>query len=387
MAAESVVSSARRMSAATKTAGNDPLPRVQALDGVRGLAILTVMIHHFTMLPHGPKLDDAVHAVCRLGWTGVDLFFVLSGYLITSILVEYKGDSRYFSTFYARRFLRIFPLYYAVLLLVLVILPRFVQVGEVHGSPIWFWLHASNIRFAIWGFMHRSLNICWSLAIEEQFYLVWPLVVHLTPREKLTRVCLAFFGASVLCRFGLELAGAPFATTYVATPARLDGLSLGAFLACLPFEKLKASRRTAMFVAAGGALVSLAVVAYARAPNMERRFGPTVGYAALAIMWSGVLVLALTVPRVTRVFTWRGLVTLGKYSYALYLFHTTVSYLVKDYLFGPERWPVVGRSYLPGQLLFFLISGGITFALAWVSWRILEEPLLRLKKHFRYARM
>ena len=375
------------MSDAKKEAGTDPLPRVQALDGVRGLAILTVMIHHFTFLPHGPLIDDAVHAVCRLGWTGVDLFFVLSGYLITSILVEYKGDAKYFSTFYARRFLRIFPLYYAVLLLVLVILPRFVDVGQVHGSPIWFWLHASNIRFAIWGFMHRSLNIAWSLAIEEQFYLVWPLVVHLTPRDKLPKVCLGVFGASVLCRLGLELAGASFATTYVATPARLDGLSLGAFLACVPFEKIRASRKTAMFVAGAGALVSALVVAYARAPNMERKFGPTVGYAALAIMWSGVLVLALTAPRITRVFSTRPLVALGKYSYALYLFHTTVSYLVRDHLYNTDKWPKVGKSLLLGQLLFFAIAGGITFALAWISWRILEEPLLRLKKYFRYARM
>jgi peptidoglycan/LPS O-acetylase OafA/YrhL len=363
------------------------LPRVQALDGVRGLAILIVMIHHFTVIPQGPLIDDAVHGVSRLGWTGVDLFFVLSGYLITSILVEYKGDARYFSTFYARRVLRILPLYYVVLLLVLVILPPFIEVGTMHGSSVWFWLHASNIRFAIWGFSHRTLNIAWSLSIEEQFYLVWPLVVHLVPRAWMARVSLGVFAASVLCRFGLELAGANFTTTYVATPARLDGLALGAFLACLPPEKIRASQKTATLVTAGAAVVVLGVLAYTRMLNMERRWGPTVGYAALAVMWSGVLVLALTAPRVTRLFSWRGLAILGKYSYALYLFHTTVSTLVKEHLFGPERWPHIGRSLLLGQILFHLLCGGITLALAWISWRLLEEPLLRLKKHFRYARM
>lgn len=375
------------MSEPKKPEAQDPLPRVQALDGVRGLAILIVMIHHFTVIPAGPLIDDAVHGVSRLGWTGVDLFFVLSGYLITSILVEYKGDARYFSTFYARRVLRILPLYYAVLLLVLVILPPFIEVGKMHGSSIWFWLHASNIRFAIWGFSHRTLNIAWSLAIEEQFYLVWPLVVYLVPRHLMARVSLGVCAASILCRFGLELAGASWTTTYVATPCRLDGLALGAFLACLPPEKIRASKKTALLVLAASAVVVVGVIAYARALNMERRFAPTVGYAALAVMWGSVLVLALSAPPVTRLFSWKGLTVLGKYSYALYLFHTTVGTLVKEHLFGPADWPRIGRSLLVGQLLFHLLSGGITLGLAWVSWRILEDPLLRLKKHFRYARM
>ena len=370
-----------------KTDGSDPLPRVRALDGVRGLAILLVMIHHFTLIPHGPLADDALHAVSRLGWTGVDLFFVLSGYLITSILIEYKGDGKYFSAFYARRVLRILPLYYVVLLLVLVILPPFVDVGRVHGSSIWYWLHASNIRFALFGFNHRNLNIAWSLAIEEQFYLFWPLVVHLVPREKMARASLAVFGFSVACRFALELAGAPWITTYVATPCRLDGLALGGFLASLPAARLQSSGKTALRVLAGAALVSAAVIAVSRSLAMERRFAPTVGFAALAVMWGAVLVLAISTPSVTRAFSSRPLVTLGKYSYALYLFHPTVADLVKTRLFGVEAWPRVGRSLLLGQLLFHAIAGGITLALAWVSWRALEDPILRLKRHFRYARM
>jgi len=372
---------------AKKPETNDPLPRVRALDGVRGLAILLVMIHHFTLIPAGPAVDNALHAVSRLGWTGVDLFFVLSGYLITSILVEYKGDARYFSAFYARRVLRILPLYYAVLALVLVILPPLIDVGKVHGSSIWYWLHASNIRFALFGFNHRNLNIAWSLAIEEQFYLFWPLVVHLVPREKMARVSLGFFAASVLCRFGFELAGASWITTYVSTPCRLDGLALGAFLACLPQEKLRLSRRPATRVLLGAATVTLAVIALGRSLAMESRFAPTVGFAALAVLWGSVLVLALSTPLVNRLFSWRGLVVLGKYSYALYLFHPTVADLVKTHLFGVAVWPRVGPSLLLGQVLFHAIAGGITLSLAWISWRVLEDPILRLKKHFRYARM
>src|SRR5690242_1386699 len=112
--------------------GLDPLPRVKALDGVRGLAIVLVMIHHFTFMPKArPLVDLAAYSVSKLGWSGVDLFFVLSGYLITSILIEYRGDARYFSAFYGRRVLRILPLYYAVVALTFFVLPRWVNLGEI----------------------------------------------------------------------------------------------------------------------------------------------------------------------------------------------------------------------------------------------------------------
>jgi len=365
---------------------DDSLPRVQALDGVRGLAILLVMIHHFTFLPKGPLADTAFYGVSKLGWSGVDLFFVLSGYLITSILIQYRGNQKYFSAFYARRALRILPLYYVVVALTLFVLPRWVKLGTVTGSSLWYWLHLSNIHVALAGFTHKSLDIAWSLAIEEQFYLAWPLVVGLTPRRHLGRVCLGVFAVSALLRLALGLAGAPWATTYVLTPCRLDGLVIGAFLACLPTATLHASGKLAARVAAASLVVVIAVLALTRSTHMDGRIGPAVGYAALAVLWAAVLVLSLSAPRVTRLFSSSALVFLGKYSYGLYLLHYPIALYLRDSVFGPAQWPRVSGSLIPGQVLFHLLAGSLSIAAAWLSWRLMEEPILRLKKHFRYAK-
>jgi peptidoglycan/LPS O-acetylase OafA/YrhL len=364
------------------------LPRVTALDGIRGLAILLVMIHHFTFLPKArPLVDIGVYAVSKLGWSGVDLFFVLSGYLITSILIEYKEDKKYFSAFYGRRVLRILPLYYVVLALSFFVLPRFVKLGEIIGGPLWYWAHLSNIHIAFNGFSHKSLDISWSLAIEEQFYLMWPLVVRLVPRNRLGAVCLGVMALSALCRLVLGLGGAPWALNYTFTPCRLDGLALGSFLACIPAAKLRASGKLATRVAVLSALGVAGALGLAGNLHMDGRVTPSLGYASLAVLWASVLVMALSIPAVTRLFSSKILVVLGKYSYGLYLIHLPVALYLRDSVFGPARWPRIGGSLVLGQLLFHLLAGALSLALAWLSWRLLEEPILRLKKHFRYARM
>src|SRR5258706_538487 len=187
---------------------------IPALDGLRGVAILLVLVLHFA--PYAPGLqaptvllDRLYLRVSGIGWTGVDLFFVLSGYLITGILYDTRGSKHYFRQFYARRFLRIFPLYYVALALFLIILPwphSFDSViRELRGDAVWYWTYLYNMRVAATGFLPSSaLGHFWSLAVEEQFYLIWPIVVLWLGRKHLIVTCAVAVVAALACRLSMS---------------------------------------------------------------------------------------------------------------------------------------------------------------------------------------
>ncbi len=162
-----------------------------ALDGVRGLAVLMVLLDHFVgdMLPPTNSVERVIVYVTAYGAYGVDLFFVLSGFLITGILYDARDKTSYFRNFYMRRFLRIFPLYYGVLALLFFVAPL---IPLLQGATLdylverqaWAWLYGVNIYTAIRGEWALSfINHFWSLSVEEQFYLFWPLVVYLLARR------------------------------------------------------------------------------------------------------------------------------------------------------------------------------------------------------------
>ena len=190
---------------------------IPALDGLRGIAIILVMLHHFTYYRPTSGIDALIGSVLFFGWTGVDLFFVLSGFLITGILLDTRGSERYFTSFYARRTLRIFPLYYLVLFLAFVVLPKFpavhpVLAGQADVPPQWpYWLYLTNFSIADRGWVHGWVDVAWSLAIEEQFYLVWPLVIWLCPPRLVAWLCTAIFVAEVFARSFARAADVPVA--------------------------------------------------------------------------------------------------------------------------------------------------------------------------------
>ena len=370
---------------------------VPALDGIRGLAILMVMVYHLTILPGVVAVDRAWASVAAFGWAGVDLFFVLSGFLITGILWEAKGGHHYFRNFYARRTLRIFPLYYAVMVLLLVVLPRLphpqaARYGAVGDEQVWYWTYLSN--FAI-GLRHRwdlgSLDVSWSLAIEEQFYLLWPAVVLLLGRRSLMAFCVAVIGVAVLTRTALTLAGAHPITISLLTPCRMDALAVGAFLALAVrgpggvAALLPRARR-----AAAVSLLLLAGLFAAQGPKwgVVRGPGQVVGYSLLAVLYGGVLLLAVSHRRtgpLNRLFSRPLLTTFGRYSYALYLFHLPISVCLRESALRPGRIPPLFASHLPGQLLFYAAGIGLSLAAAWLSWRFYEGPILSLKRFFPAA--
>jgi peptidoglycan/LPS O-acetylase OafA/YrhL len=168
----------------------DDRERDPRLDGVRGIAILLVLVYHLTlyggMAPNGPFLDRLWRTWTLPLGLGVDLFFVLSGFLITGILLDTKDGPDYFRNFYARRFLRIFPLYYATLAATFLLIPA------VRLDAVWYWTYLINYRFADVGWPRVAyLGHFWTLAVEEQFYLVWPALVFFVPRRVLPWLCVA----------------------------------------------------------------------------------------------------------------------------------------------------------------------------------------------------
>src|SRR5438128_3210509 len=211
---------------------------VPAVDGVRGLAIILVLFVHFIgdARPY-TAFERVVMKASNYGVWGVDLFFVLSGFLITGILYDSKGSTHYFRNFYMRRILRIFPLYYGVLFLLFFVLPLIPSVfpaglEESSRHQAWIWPYAVNLFIAqrgTWALPY--ISHFWSLAIEEHFYLLLPVVVALASTGTLLRICAGCAVFSVLLRIVLYLAGLNEISIQVLTPCRFDALCTGGFLA------------------------------------------------------------------------------------------------------------------------------------------------------------
>ena len=365
-----------------------------ALDGLRGIAILLVLLHHYTVLePRGP-LEAWFADLALIGWTGVDLFFVLSGFLITGILIDARGSEQYFASFYARRTLRIFPLYYVVVFLSLNVLPLFPAWFDLLAGPgapreqLPYWLYLSNFAIAARDqFLHGVLDISWSLAIEEQFYLVWPSIVWLCPPGALGWVCLAITLLAPAGRVTALADGVEPIAVYVLPFFRADALAMGALLAVVARRSgLQSLDRLSTPVALAG-LMGIAGVCWLDGESwwwgaaMQR-----VGYSLVALTGGALLVGAVARPADAwwrRVLSAGWLRAFGKYSYALYLFHLPVMRVVREYVWGPEQFELLGTPWL-GQLFFYVLATAPAFALAWLSWRVLEAPILRLKRHFPY---
>jgi len=361
--------------------------RLPALDGLRGIAALAVVFLHLTMqsVPHSAPAI-AVKELFAVGYTGVDLFFVLSGFLITGILVAAKGSTNYFRVFYGRRMLRILPLYYAALIFLfgvpmLVTLPLRFQVP--FRDQLWFWFYLQNYHWR--GIFAGWTGHLWSLAIEEQFYLVWPLVILLTSRKRAIAVCIGLIALSV----GYRAYAVYFDQSldiYYPTQARLDGLAIGSAIALLVAERewLARLRRHAGSLMIAATIVF--VVSRTQFPVTGHALSP-LGNLAVAVFYGCLLVFALcaTSSTLARTLRSRFLRFYGRYSYALYVIHVPAMSGLGHLGIYPDRLSF-GGSDLVGQLLYIAIVLPIVTLLAWLSWHLFEKHFLRLKRHFVYAR-
>jgi len=364
---------------------------IPALDGIRGIAILAVLLHHSRyLLNPGFHFQYYLVKFFELGWCGVILFFVLSGFLITGILLDTRASPNYFSTFYARRFLRIFPLYYASLALIFlgsrVLHHWFGGVDPIgHVNPWWYLGYAQNFRPNS-SLLDPYLGHLWSLAVEEQFYLVWPLLVLLLKPRWLTFTCLAAIPASFLIRFhyaGRSSDLSAFVNTF--TPASLDALAAGALIAMA--VRNPGWRRRAAVVARPLILLLIAgFVILARRAGGLFEYLPLIqswGTSVLTLIFAALIFIAATSSRGALVafFQLKGLRFIGKISYSLYVLHPIVFALVIPVL-GAVPVPASLDLALNSEKIILVLLASITVAAG--SWFYFEKPILGLKKYFRY---
>ncbi len=349
--------------------------------------------------PHRVAIDRITLRITGVGWSGVDLFFVLSGFLITGILYDSRTKAgRYLRTFYARRALRIFPIYYGLLIVLMLLFPVMApsarqSVDALVDNRFWYYTYAVNMRalfdqpftldFSITGHL-------WSLAVEEQFYLIWPAVVLVAGRRGLMRACLVAMIAAPLLRVVLDASGHSSVQPRALMPARLDTLAVGAAVA-LVVRDPGGLARLARFVrpvaaVTGAILVALYVVRDGL--RQEDVWVETLGLSALAFFWGSLLVgVLLAVPNSKLATTFRNPVLrwFGRYSYALYLVHLPVAALVYLRFDIPAAVVTVSGSQLPGTIVFWVVAGGISAVVSVLSWHLIEKQFLSLKSAFPYS--
>ncbi|HEY4337970.1 MAG TPA: acyltransferase [Puia sp.] len=354
---------------------------IPALDGLRGAAILLVLLWHYFAFtqPYFP------------GWAGVDLFFVLSGYLITGRLLATKQQPHYFSRFYRNRILRIFPLYYTVVIAFLLVAhwgisapnqPLFSYYTEHWKS---FLVFTQNWTFIAHGRPDNLVLVpLWSIAVEEQFYLVWPLIIFCT-RNPATRQKLFLAGIFLVLalRTAFYLANPPSGeSAYYNTFFRLDGLLAGSLL-CQWHAAGKTIRKP---VAGIYILLLLCIIACTLIGNVlpYNAFFATSGYTILALLFTAILHLAVQAGNnpLTRFLSNPILRFCGRISYCLYLIHVPVLLFIgtKLSILGAKRWPEQATTI---HWLAILFSLALSFLLSYLSYRYFESVFLKLKVNKR----
>lgn len=377
--------------------GSRPLQgHMPVLDGVRGLAVLMVLVFHFVgdiMEPTG-RAESAIAKLVAYGATGVDLFFILSGFLITGILFEASSKRHYFRNFYMRRVLRIFPLYYGVLVCVFFVAPalpfcRGAALDFLIQRQAWAWLYAVNVYIAKTGTWSLTyIEHFWSLCVEEHFYLVWPFIVWLLARHPRRLMWVSLFlavGAMVARLVGFA-AGLSWTTTYVFTPFRLDGLALGGFLAILarqPRGLDAIARNVGRVGLAAGALFALSLV-WVKVIHWGLSFVYPIRSSLIIVLLATLLMGALTSLEnsvASRFFRSRFMLRAGTYSYGLYVYHHFIYYYMKTH----RTWVVVSR-WLGSNMAAVLAQAAVgmlaSAAIAYASYELFEKPFLSLKRYF-----
>lgn len=404
--------------------------KFQSLDGLRAIAALLVIFHH--LHDYFPILGWPTYYLSRFvqqGWIGVDLFFVLSGFLITGILLDTREATNYFSGFYARRVLRIFPLYYLVL------------IGLIAAGALLTWRHVSGAaeftrllplpqdRWTYLCFLTNWIGLWeahwdshfasilahfWSLAIEEQFYLVWPLMVWMAPRRAIPWIAGTLALISAVVRGAWSMHVGPYHLVVpismeiqFATICRLDGLFLGAIGACIfRNQQLLARLRrrlpmiATLFVGAFFAAVAFIAVErdlatyliygsdFRRAHLMEDQillFSQYGGLSLLAVGFGALVLLAAATEDhrswMQRLLQSRFLAPIGKHSYGMYVYHIPLLGVANLVLFPRfHAHSMTQRVLWNYSYMLFIVAA--SFAIAAVSYELFEKKILRFKRHF-----
>jgi peptidoglycan/LPS O-acetylase OafA/YrhL len=365
--------------------------RITELDGLRAIAVSLVFLNHFAPIRSAPWLGF-IH---RLGWVGVDIFFVLSGFLVTAILLNALVDrDHYFRNFYARRSLRIFPLYYLLLtasLFTMSVARHGLALREMQvtwGHPLWLYAYLGNVMTAATNVSPPSYFVpMWSLHVEEQFYLVLPLLVLCLKRSHLKRAMVAAVLLAPAIRLLLAWLLPNFhLLQYMLFPCRMDSFALGGLLAMHGPDRDAMRRRWRWPVlVATVCVLALAVEAFRRGGGtFDGSLERTVGYTLFDIAFLGFImsILSLRGTAATAWMNWKPLQYLGMISYGLYLFQFPAEGLVNR----AARAVGMSAAVSDGTFAKFMAVGATCLVLSTISWYLWETKWLAIKGRLGEAR-
>jgi peptidoglycan/LPS O-acetylase OafA/YrhL len=357
--------------------GNPGRQYYPALDGLRGLAILLVVVYH----------NFGFIDIFFFGWLGVDLFFVLSGFLITDILLKTLGNKKYLYNFYMRRMLRIFPLFYLCLVLFLIVIPRMnppFDLSYYTDNQVWLWTYMQNWLYIFKDSKGASaLHHLWSLSVEEQFYLVWPLVILLLRKPPYLMV---FIMALLLAALGLrlwiwnnEMADLAYFNLYTFT--RIDGLCIGCMIALLQRINTGFLKKYTTVIVLFFAGLNFAFFFINRNNQFSFPYLAIVGYTTFAMIFGLLVNEAVTgnSKLVNFIFNIPLLKFFGRISYSFYVLHWPVFLLLSPWLYTWVRGMVSG-SMLPVAVALLATLTGI--GISWLSYRYFESYFLKMKDRF-----
>jgi peptidoglycan/LPS O-acetylase OafA/YrhL len=376
----------------------DSTRRIPQLDGIRGAAILLVAIWHFVVAPvmrtpHESVIARIVIHAGLLTWSGVDLFFVLSGFLIGGILIDAKDSHNYFKAFYIRRAFRILPVYLLVVIVYLLYwsmaTTQKTVLRAIFGGPMPWYVYftfTQNFWLARYNWDSVFLTVSWSLAVEEQFYLLLPAIVRLLRRQLVLPAAVALALGSASTRILLYLHYGPSWSTaaYTLLFSRADALMLGVICAAvLRDRKLKELLvRNLWAVKTSSLLFGLVVGVFIyRGWGIGTMPMCTLGFTCVASFYASVLMIAIIAPEgiLSRAFRARWLMRFGTIAYGLYLFHLIV--LTAAFHILVHHPPSIGN-WRDAVTAFCAFVGAV--GLAQLSWRCFESKLVRLGHRFAY---
>ncbi|MFL5804308.1 MAG: acyltransferase family protein [Roseiflexaceae bacterium] len=375
--------------------------RIPELDGIRGIAILLVLIWHYGVrqikVESHPLISYAINAL-GLTWSGVDLFFVLSGFLIGGVLLDNKYASNYFKVFYIRRICRIFPLYFLWLSIFVWIVYQAPDLAKEYpfrwlfGDPMPLLSYATytqNIVMAQKGFFGSNwLGITWSLALEEQFYLIAPFIIYFIPLKKLPYVLAFLILTAPLCRLGFYYFHPHMGfTSHILMPCRIDALLLGVLCAYTTrhegFMSYITSHLTLLYGAFFILLIGAASLAL-RSQSIGSWAMSAYGYSVLALLYSCFLLIAVTEQHgpISAIARNSLLQSMGLIAYGIYMFHQGFSGLVHGILLkqSPQIRGGLDLMVTLGALFLTLIA-------AYVSWTFFEKPIVKVGHFLKYQKV
>ncbi len=362
-----------------------------AIDGLRGIAVLLVLWFHssyFITIDMDAQLSGFTYGyylLTILGETGVDLFFVLSGFLITGILIDTANDKQVFRNFYIRRSLRIFPLYYAVLFIFIAYFSIIFGVNGLDSGKIF----AHLFYVQNWSLTHNNdqfilLDHTWSLAVEEQFYLFWPLLFLSFYNKGSVRNVLILCAVMVLASWCMRLFFtdlSQYKWAYTFTISRLDGLAFGALLSILCANYMDKCKKYNKFLPYVMIITFIAILFVLFSPETKMgshhamiRYG-LILFAIFYVSLLAYIFLSKENNILKRFFSLGCFRGIGKVSYGVYIFHSPVMMII-------VRQIDLDMGYWKGHLILLLSGTVISFVLASISYRYFEKPILRLKDKY-----